>query len=160
MAKLSILSPWAVYFHKLEALFGDDPEIKLMFDNDTPKVYMYVDNTSKADALAALLPSEVTLGMVTLEIVVIPFNEDKPSKLSLLRNAFNGNPAFSFAETSYAMDTNPVHYFVFKNKVVQYPNDDLGDYYGQCSTLYQDLAKEIIGEGEGVHFCTDLPDKE
>lgn len=156
MAKLSILSPWAVYFHKLEALFGDDPEVKLVFDNDAPSVKLYVDSETKANALEALLPHEVTFGSVVMTITVIPANG--VTKMSLLRDAFNGNPAFSFAETSYAMDTNPVHYFVFKNKVVQYHNDDLGDYFGNCSTLYQELAKELIGESEGVHFCTDLPE--
>ena len=44
---------------------------------------------------------------------------------------------------------------LFDKTVVQYPNDDIGDYYKECSTLYQDLAKDLIGEEEGVHFCTD-----
>lgn len=34
-------------------------------------------------------------------------------------------------------------------------NDDLGDPHGLRSTLMQELAKEVIGESDGIHFCTD-----
>ena len=51
---------------------------------------------------------------------------------------------------------NPITYVVFVNEVVQYFNDDLGDVYGQCSTLYQEIAKDVFGETEGVFFCTDV----
>lgn len=43
------------------------------------------------------------------------------------------------------------------NKVVQYFNDDLGDAHGVCSTLYQEIAKDVFGEHEGIFFCTNLP---
>lgn len=55
--------------------------------------------------------------------------------------------------------SNPITYIVFKNKVVQFWNDDLSDIYGNRSTLYQDIAKEIFGESSGIFFCTDKEEK-
>ena len=49
-----------------------------------------------------------------------------------------------------------MRYVLFKKEVVQYDSDDISDFHGVCSTLYQDLAKEIIGEDEGIYFCTDV----
>ena len=46
-------------------------------------------------------------------------------------------------------------YVVFKKEVVQYFNDSLGDIHGVCSTLMQDIAKDIFEDTEGVYFCTD-----
>ena len=70
--------------------------------------------------------------------------------------AFRGNPAYSFTD-SVDLRTNRIIYIVFRNVVVQYYNDDLGDYYGQCSTLYQNIAADIFKPIDGVHYCTDKP---
>ena len=153
---VKLSAPWVVYYRKLEALFGEDPDIKLVFDEDDVSIKMYVENAAKADALTQLLPTTVPFGNVILKITVIPANAT-PTKMGLLRDAFNGNPAFSYAVSTDVLQSNPIHYFVFKNKVVQFYNDDLGDVNGNCSTLYHDLAKELLGETQGVHFCTDLP---
>lgn len=52
---------------------------------------------------------------------------------------------------------NSFTYVVFEKEVVQYWNDNLADYNGLTSTLYQDLAKEIFEDAnlDGVYFCTD-----
>lgn len=51
-----------------------------------------------------------------------------------------------------------MYYVVFKNCVVQFFNDNLNDIYGNISTLYQDIAREIFAdaEWEGVFYCTDV----
>ena len=41
-------------------------------------------------------------------------------------------------------------------KYLKRRNDDLSDAHGICSTLYQDLAKEVFGESEGIFFCTEV----
>ena len=43
---------------------------------------------------------------------------------------------------------------VFAKEVVQYWNDSLSDPYGKVSTLYQDIAKDIFEDTDGVMFCT------
>ena len=153
-----LASPWTAYYRKIQALFGEDPDIKIVFDEEEYTLHLLVDNAEKADALMQLLPTEVNFGNVTLKVAVIPANKDvAPSRITLLKTAFQGNPAFSFTWSADGMFSSPIHYVVFANKVVQYYNDDLGDINGNRSTLYQDIAKEIFGESEGVHFCTDTP---
>lgn len=49
---------------------------------------------------------------------------------------------------------------MFKNKVVQYFNDDLSDANGVCSTLYQEIAKRIFGENPMIYFCTSIKSRE
>ena len=51
-----------------------------------------------------------------------------------------------------------VTYVVFKNCVVQFFADNLNDCHGIISTLYQDIAEEILtGDGaQGVYFNTDV----
>ena len=46
-------------------------------------------------------------------------------------------------------------FIVFEKVVVQWFSDSIGDWYGLTSTLYQDLAKDIFGNIDGVYFCTD-----
>ena len=155
---VKLASPWTAYYRKIQALFGEDPDIKVVFDEENCSLHLLVDNAEKADALTQLLPTEVTFGNVVMTISVIPANIEKaPSKASLIKTALQGNPAFSFATSAEGVFSSPIHYIVFANKVVQYYNDDLGDIYGNRSTLYQDIAKEIFGETDGIHFCTDAP---
>lgn len=156
MARIGILSPWVRFYKEIEAMFANDPEVKVIYDEEANEVKLYVDNTTKANALAQLLPYEKTFGTVKLKITVLPANELGDSKISLFEDAFQGNPAFSYIKTVSGIFSSPLSYVVFKNKVVQYYNDDLGDVNGLCSTLYQDIAKNIFGEQDGIFFCTDV----
>mgnify|MGYP006958179753 CR=1 FL=1 len=155
---VKLASPWVQYYREIEALFGDDPDIKVLFDEDDLVVRLSVNDHDKADALTQLLPASKEFGNVTLYISVIPNNEvAAPSKISLLKRAFHGNPAFCYTASAEGLYSSPIHYVVFANQVVQYFNDDLGDINGFCSTLYQDIAKDVLGESEGVHYCTNTP---
>ena len=159
MENLKLASPWVTYYNKLNALFGKDPDIHLVFDNDTPEVKMYVDSEKKADALTRLLPMVVNFGNVDLKVTVIPANAEPVSRAALIRDAFDGNPVYAWGIDIQALYNQPIHYVMFKNEVVQFFNDQLDDPNGNITTLYQDLAKELLGESEGVHFCTDDPTK-
>lgn len=154
MAKLS--PPWVEYFEELKALFGDDPEVKLVFDYDEMKISLYVENALKADAMTQLLPVEKEFGNVKVSIAVIPAN--KEVKIGdLYREAFRGNPALSYVEHVDTMTMGEVDYVVFANKVVQFYDDNIGDVNGNKSTLYQEIAKDVFQDHVGVFFCTDVP---
>ena len=155
--KIKLAAPWITFYREIEALFKDDPEINVIFDEDDLVIRLWVENAAKADALNQLLPAEKSFGNVTVKISVIPANMSAPSRISLIETAFKGNPAFAFTESAEGIFTNPIHYVVFTNKVVQYYNDDLSDFYGNCSTLYQYIADDVIGSSEGICFCTDIP---
>ena len=160
MNKLKLASPWMTYFNKLNALFGKDPDIRLAYDNDEPEIKLYVEGDKKADALMRLLPPTVTFGNVVLKVTVIPANSDLAvSRAALIKDAFEGNPVYAWDVDVYLTENAPIRYVMFKNEVVQFYNDQLDDPNGNLTTLYQDIAKEILGDSTSVHFCTDDPTK-
>jgi hypothetical protein len=107
-----------------------------------------------------MLPTQKRFGNIIVYITVIPSNTDDGTSLGdEYDDAFDSNGAYSFSRTVSGIMTNNITYVVFKNEVVQYFNDDLGDIYGQCSCLYEDLARAIFTDAKGVYFCTDLPDE-
>ena len=153
-------SPWVTLYREIEAMFGDDPDIKVEYvagDGNDPIIKLYVDGQDKADAISKILPATYEFGGVTVSVTVVPANKAE-SKESLFRCAFEGNPAFSYAVTASGVFTNPITYVVFKNKVVQFWNDDLGDVNGNETTLYETIALGLFGDDGGVCFCTDTPE--
>lgn len=165
MPKLNMSAPWVTLYHQIVALFGDDPEIHAInYDEENNVIKMYVENSTKAEAIGLLLGTERTFGNVTVKIDIIPANPLESGDITRLFNeAFRGNPAFSYLATADGIFSNPITYVVFKNEVVQYWDDNLGDVNGNCSTLYQEIAKNVIDLGQnaaGVFYCTDVPDEE
>lgn len=163
--RLKISSPWVTFVNEVIAMFQHDPEIKIEYDNDEVEVRLYVDNPEKAAALELLLPYEVCFGNVILSIAVIPSNDDVVSVSSnvetLFNLAFNGNPVFAFTRSVEGILSNKITYVVFKNRVVQFFNDNLNDIHGNISTLYEEIARNIFNEEElyGVFYCTDIEEK-
>ncbi len=153
---LKLSPPWAIFYQEIKAMFGEDPEIKITYDGQTPEVKLFVDNAEKADALMKLLPMQKNFGNVNMKIIVIPADAQNSSKAELFNIAFKGNPAFVGVTGSYAPVAPPAEYVTFQPKVVQFYTDDLTDPHGFRSTLYQDIAKDIFGEQPGLYFCTDL----
>ena len=160
MANMKLSAPWIIFVREVEELFKYDEEVHVVYNDDEKELKLYVDSEDKSSALNELLPTMKTFGNVELYIQVVPANVDfvlaKGPKIDLYVQALDGNGAFSFAKEVKGVFANNLTYVVFRNKVVQYFNDDLGDIYGQCSTLYQNIAKDVFGETEGVFFCTDI----
>lgn len=154
--RATLSPPWIEYYSKVEALFKDDPDVKVVFDDGNVKsLNLYVKGQVKAEALSMLMPLKKEFGNITVNIEVFPANNDE-SKIDLFRNAFSGNPAVSYITTVSTLLGNH-DYVVMRNKVVQFPNDNIGDINLQSSTLYEDLMREVFEDTAGlVHFCTDL----
>ena len=158
--KLNLSAPWVTLHHEMDAMFGDDPDIDVVYvagDGEDPSIKLYVTGWDKAEAIEELLPKSYDFGGTSVEITVVPSN-GKDDRLSLFRRAFEGNPAFSYAVTASGIFTNPITYVVFRNKVVQFWNDDLGDVNGNESTLYETIAEHLFSDVDGVSFCTDTPE--
>lgn len=156
---LNISSPWVTYYRKLEALFGEDPDIMVDFEydeNESPVVKLYVTGADKAEALAKILPVERTFGNVTVNTIIVPSNREE-TKADVFVKAFTGNPAFSYGVTVDNPFVHGVGYVVFRNKVVQFFNDDISDVNGFETTLYENIADDVFGDNAGVFFCTDTP---
>ena len=148
-------APWVIYVNKVKEIFGKDEAVKISFvdeDDGEPILTLRVEGDSKADAIAKLLPSTVEFGNVILKINVIPANYSN-DRMDVLKRAFEGNPVVKeFISTD--VYGNPMQYVVFNKEVVQYKSDDISDANGVTSTLYQDIAKEIFSEKDGVYYCT------
>ena len=159
MAILKLSAPWQIYYKELCELFKHDSEVRIVYDTDEQVINIYVENTAKADAMAAVLPTEKEFGGVTVYINVIPanptFKKAKSVRATIYEDLFRGNPIVDDIVTIEGVMTNPITYVIFKKEVVQYYNDSLSDAHGMCSTLYQDIAKRVLDAGEGIFFCTN-----
>ena len=153
--ELNMMSPWAEYFNQLVAFFKEDDDVRVEYDNEAMVIKIYVDGAAKAEALSKLLPTSKKFGNVEVKVNIIPANPLDTSRIGLFKKAFEGNEAVADIETISDISSNDFNFIIFKPEVVQYYNDDLSDFNGICSTLYQDLAKELFGETEGVYFCTE-----
>ena len=162
--RLKILPPWTIVIRKLEALFDGDPQIAFNtnFSGEGPSVVLSCNNGDKVAALQRILPTEVSFGNVKLAIMVdgTPSNIAFTSKVDLFDTAFKGNPAYakSICPAEEGYQWIGTTYVVFKNCVVQFAADNLNDCHGIISTLYQDIADELLtGEAtEGVFYNTDV----
>lgn len=152
---VKLSSPWAQYYEKVKAMFGDDPEIKIVFDEENYILKLFVDNTDKADAIQFLLPPQVVFGNVVLEVQVIPPKKEDMNILDIFDVAFKGNPALDFTNRATTSGGGQFNYVVFKKEVVQFFNDSLADISGRDSTLFQDIAADIFKPLENVHYCTN-----
>ena len=159
MKKQKISPPWVTFYKEMDALFGEDPEIEVKYDAASYTVALYVDNPEKADALTVLLPEEKVFGNVTVKIKVLPANK-LTVNVTLFQKAFEGNPAFAFVKTAGTPFFDSFRYVVFKNRVVQFFNDDIRSVYGVKSTLYEDIARDVFADFDGIFFCTDTEEKE
>lgn len=159
MAILKLSAPWQIYYKELSILFEKDKEVHIVYNTEDQIIDIYVDNPAKAEAMAATLPTEKEFGNITLIINIIPANKNlRRSKGSDYEDLFYGNSIVKDIVTVDGIMSNPITYVIFKKEVVQYFNDDLGDAHGMCSTLYQDIAKRVFNEEEGVFFCTGTAD--
>ena len=162
MSNLGLSTPWMTFAREINALFENDPDVaSVVYDNDNRVIKLYVNNNAKADALDRILPNEKTFGNVSVKISIIPSNEDD-SPAALFRTAFAGNPIVDSIETVPFTEGGAVDYVIFARQVVSFFNDDMSDYFGAESTLYEDIARNVFdtGFGKGICFCTNIEDSQ
>ena len=162
--KTKLSPPWIEELSKIRAMFGEDPDINIKYDGKST-VKLYVNNNDKAEALYLLLKEEHYYGNITFSVVVVPPNGESTldcnDTVKMYEVAFKNNPVFSFIHKVENVFGFGAIYVVFKNKVVQYFNDNLNDIYGNTSTLYEDIARDIFveeAEINNVFYCTDVVD--
>ena len=158
MAKISLSPPWVEYYREVNEMFKRDKEVRVVYDEDKNKLSLYVDDEAKAYALSQLLPATKEFGTVLMEIEIVPCNT-KGSSLRrtnniTIENAFARNPAVNSIKTVSGIFGYDLYYVIFEKSVVQYFVDNLGDYNGIKSTLYENIARDIFEDTVGVFFCT------
>lgn len=158
MAILTKSSPWVTYYRKVDALFKKDREVFVVFDEENIELKIYVNGQAKADAIRYLMPLEKEFGGVTLKIDVIPSNGSQlrgintTNILTIACDAFLSNDAVYGVTDVRAMFD--LVYVVFRKEVVQYFDDNIGDINGNCSTLYEVIARDVLND-VGIKYCTD-----
>ena len=156
--RLKLLPPWSIMIKKIEALFDGDPQIACNVDysGSSPSIVLACNNGDKVAALQQILPEEIVYGGISLKVAVdgVPSNRAFTSKVELFDTAFAKNPAYAYslcpAEEGYQWIA--ATYVVFKNCVVQVAADNLNDCHGIISTLYQDIATEVL-TGPATTMC-------
>lgn len=157
--ELNLSSPWEIFYREITAMFGQDPQITIDIDREKKIVKLLVDNPKKAEALSKILPATKQLGNITITILVIPSNKNQFYNSTVFDDAFEGNPAYSFAETIKLEDTsNPMTFVVFKKEVVQFFGDNPFASHGQISTLYENIAEDVF-DANFCFYSTDVEDK-
>ena len=161
MATMKLSPPWITLLSEVKALFKDDPEVEVVYDEANYVIRLMVTNQAKAEALDKIVRHEVAFGNVTARITV-KYTEKNQSefdaKIATFKTAFAGNPAF----VNVIVGGNPVMgqvgYVMFKKEVVQFYNDNLADPEGNESTLYATIAKDVLDSHPGFYFSTDSED--
>jgi len=156
-APTMLSAPWYTYVRKLRALFEADPEVRVLFHEDTNTVELVADTVKKAEAIRKLLPTEVRFGHILVKVHVISASQPAPGIHSIIREAFKGNPNFVDCLTSIGPVSST--FVVFANKVVQIWNDDITDANGLLSTLPEAVASEVLALPNGV-YCNTAPGKD
>ena len=154
--KMKLSPPWITYYHKVQALFEKDDSVIVDFDED--KCYLNIvikEDVEKGEAIRMLLPFEKNFGNNIMKINVMTTKDEKSiPTTALFANAFKGNPIVEdIINTSDIFRDNQT-YIMFQNKVVQFFNDNINDYNGMCSILYQDIAKDVFKDFADAHYCT------
>ena len=162
--RLKISPPWITLLNQINALFINDPDITIKYDEQEYEIKLFVNNAEKAGALNQLIPSKKDFGNVTVYITIVPENGYKEANCSvkeLFDIAFENNPIYSYTKAVEGMWAYNHTYVVFKNRVVQFFNDNLLDIHGNISTLYQNIAEDVFEGNElyGVSYCTDIEEK-
>lgn len=153
MLKLS--APWIEFYNELECMFGQDPAIKLDYNDEEKTIKLYVTGDEKANALYQILPAERTFGNITIKVKIIPANPDDKFTESLFEAAFKGNPVVNYVKTVDDIIRGKVSFVVFRPEVVQFYNDNMADINGLKSTLYEDIARDIFPSDLSIFYCTN-----
>ena len=149
---VNLSPPWVTYANEVNAMFRDDFDVSVRTSDDGYTINLYVKKADKAAALTKLLKPTVKFGYITVNVIVVPANENEDTTVDvnsmkvvdLYKTALEGNMAFEeIVEKGEGLPF-AMNYVVFKNQVVQFYNEDLSDPLGMCSTLYQTIADHIF----------------
>ena len=166
---IGLSSPWVLTYKKIRAMFAEDKQVTVLYNDEEKKIQLFVDSDEKASALDILLRHEYDFGNVKLTVEVIPQNgvtwsfDDKNTKMlrsndfnSMFNQAMYENAVFCFTYETAKTVLGGMLYVVFTPTPVQIYTDDLGCWQGYKTMLFEDIARDIFVERSGVFFSTSL----
>lgn len=157
---LKLSPPYVIQYNKVKAYFDGDPDINISaLDCDSCSATISTENKLKYIVLRDNLITDYT-----------PNDDDEQdnSKFLKLTVAYTGPDRMTSDELAALMATNPRFAYlfsakagpfpfscvVFKNGVVQYPNDNIFDPHKKATTTMEALTKEIFKSHDFV--STDI----
>ena len=143
---INLASPWIRYAQRVEALFWQDEDVTVAYDDTDTSLNVYVDGSDKAEAIAALLPGKKEYGNVTLTVNVVPSN-DEPTEADLFRRAFAGNAALVDVAEGFG-PAGDITYALFAPETVQLKEDDVSQFYGLTTLTLAQLAESVLDAKE------------
>ena len=158
MAIIKKSAPWVTYYREVNELFKKDNGVLVLFDEENLELKLCVKDQTKANAIQYLMPIQKEFGNVILKINVIPANGKElrgvntSNILTIACDAFRDNDAVYMVTDVRAMFD--LVYVIFRKEVVQYFDDNIGDINGNCSTLYEVIARDVFND-VGIKYCTD-----
>lgn len=156
---IQLAPPWIAHYHKIQAFFEKDPNVKVTYNNDDYTVTIAVIGYDKAEAITRLVKPEVVFGNIILKVRVVLVNIESADIIDIFKTAFSGNPTVVSAEKVNLPGTDSVNQVMFRKEVVQFFNDDIGDAYGVESTLFENIANDVfVYPNEPVYYSTDIKD--
>ena len=158
MAIIKKSAPWVTYYREVNELFKKDKDVFVVFDEENVELKIYVKDQIKANAIQYLMPTEKEFGNVVLKIDVIPANGKELREVNtsnivtIACDAFRDNDAvYMVTDVRAVFD---LVYVIFRKEVVQFFDDNIGDINGNCSTLYEVIARDVFKD-IGIKYCTD-----
>ena len=143
--KTNLAPPWTSYAGRVMRLFEHDDAVHVEYDQAELRVTLRVDGALKAEALAALMPSQVVYGNVVLKVDVVPSNEE-PSAAETFRAAFAGNQILADVAEGFG-PAGDISYALFVPNVVQIREDDISEFEGLTTMTCAQLAKSVLEDG-------------
>lgn len=156
---LNLSAPWEIYCRKVQALFSKDPEIvvsDITQRGGTRVMTIRTCDMGKYNALMQVFPTVKYFGDAALQIdIPAPESKFEQDLFDIMQDLFDGNDAVDKVCVSLDPFGNEQTYVMFKPEVVQFFNDNIRDYNGICTTVAENLARDVLEEdAEHVNFCT------
>lgn len=159
---LKLQTPWVTYQKMLKSFFeyDDDLEVGEIEEEEGGIIHIPVEVRShkKFVALQKIMNTRVVFGNITVFVDLYDEEneaEDEETTFDTVKDALGSNVMIESFKT--IIDNVGVEhgYIVFDNKeIIQFPDDNLTDYWGNFNALPQDVAKKLFNLPWYIQFCT------
>ncbi|WP_168122337.1 hypothetical protein [Paenibacillus sp. HB172176] len=170
--EVGLAPPEVTYYNEIKYSIGADPNVAVGELEERAggnyRVTLTVQGGCRARALATLLVRDKELGNIHVYVRVKNADGEtvKPvrGRLSaeeikrLYKKAFSTNPLFDFVKNRTIFGSTYV-YPVYKAQIIQFPNDDLSDYYGNYNNVAAFVFREVLRNAinnTDIQFSTAL----
>ncbi len=156
--------PQYILYNKIVSSIGADPTVHIKNIYQKSGVYyidIYTEDAKKATGLMGVLIDRYDFGGIKVQICVFAPNGERTATnqsadniepisatRALIENALIGNPYFvtikEVPQSPFFPPTLGQLAIVFAKQVIQYPSDNISDYYGNSNEVAQNVFQEIM----------------